>query len=102
MKLSELRPCDCCGGKIAPHFYVVRLSQAMVMAKEANAVLGLAQMFGGALGLAEVVAPDADAVKIFGDERKELMHEFFLCQECFMRPLDMAMLMDVRLKEQDK
>jgi hypothetical protein len=65
MKLTELRPCDNCGGPIAPTFYVVSIDQALVHPKAANEVLGLNQMFGGhALQLAEVMAPDAEAVKM--------------------------------------
>ena len=84
MKLSELRPCDNCGGIIAPQFYVVRTSLAIIDAQAANATLGLTQMFNGALGLAEAMSPMPDAVKIAGEFDKSLWVEDFLCRDCFM------------------
>lgn len=81
MKLSELRPCDNCGQKIAPLFYVARVSQAMVM-PAANQVLGMTQYFNGNLALAEMFAPEDEVVKVFGEEKKELMDELLLCSDC--------------------
>ena len=93
MKLSNLRPCDNCGGAFKGGiFNVVRTSLAFVSPKAANQVLGLNQYFGGALGLAEAMAPEPDAVKIAMDEDKTLMTEILLCQECFMSDLNYAIL----------
>lgn len=59
MKLSDLKPCNVCGGQIAPLFYRVTVEQLMIDAKAANQVIGLNTMFGGnALGLAETFAPN--------------------------------------------
>lgn len=92
MKLSDLRPCDNCGGKIAPAFYVVRISQAFIM-PAARQTLGLMEMFHGNLGLAEVFTPDPDAVKVVGDEEKSLMTELLLCQNCrLMGKVDLVVL----------
>lgn len=105
MKLSDLRPCDQCHGKLVPTFYVVRFSQALFDATNTNAVLGVHQIFGGqALRLAETMAPGADeAVLVFGDKDKTLETELFLCQPCFTDgPIDLAMLWEVRLAAQRK
>ena len=84
LKLSDLRPCDGCGGKIAPLFYVVRTEMAVVNTVDANQVLGLRQIFQGSLGLAEAMAP-AEPVKLGGPE---LTTELFFCQECYLeKPL---------------
>lgn len=89
MKLSQLRPCDGCNGPLlgkglykTAMWYVVRVTQAMVSQK-ANQVMGLAQIFNGCLGLAEVMAPEPDeAVLILGDKEPQLMTELLLCMEC--------------------
>ena len=83
MKLSQVRPCDNCGGKIAPMFYVIRFSMAMFKVREVNTNLGLAQMFGGNLGVAEAMSQNAEAVMVFGEEKSELWTELFICQACF-------------------
>lgn len=83
MKLSQLRPCDKCGGSINPTFYVVRSSQAMILANHANTVMGLSQMFRGNLALAEAMAPQPEVVVVLGDEDKNLQNEIILCQRCY-------------------
>lgn len=93
MKLSELRPCDNCGGSFKGGFFeVVRTTLAFVKPSAAQQVLGLTQIFGGALRLAEAMAPESDAVVIAMDNDKLLMTEIFVCQECFMKPLNYAAL----------
>lgn len=82
MKLSDLRPCDKCGARMSGPFYVIRVSQAMVM-PSAQQQVGLALMLGS-LALAEAMGPDPDVVKVFGDENPALMTELHLCQECFL------------------
>lgn len=99
MKLSDLRACDCCGGKIAPQFYVLRSSLALFVPRAANATLGLAQMFGNtreALAIAEVMSPEPEVVKIAGDEMKELWLELFLCFDCAMKPVNLAEIAERR------
>jgi|GEM_PF-4489249 len=102
MKLSQLRPCDNCRGPLMHgYFYVVRVSQAFVLPRQANQVLGLTQYLGGNLPLAEIFAPDDDVVKILGDENKELMHEIFLCQDCALQPVDLLGLVETRAQKKD-
>jgi hypothetical protein len=94
MKLSELKPCLVCSGKITPIWYVIRVSQAMLNPHGANEVLGLTQMLGS-LSLAEVISSQPDCVMVMGDEDPGLMTELAICQECFlMKDLNMAMLME--------
>jgi len=89
--------CDNCGGLVKQIFYVVRTSLAVVSPNAFNQVAGLTQMFGGRLGLAEVMAPDADVVKIAGDEDKRLMTELLICQDCYMtKSLDLPILVEKR------
>lgn len=92
MKLSDLRPCDNCGGKIAPQFYVVRFSLALINADVANQTLGLTQMLGGSLALAEVFASGKDAVIIAGEKDKTLLDEIYLCSDCYCGDVNLAML----------
>lgn len=95
MKLSELRPCDECGKQIAPIFYIVRASIAVIDAKATNQTLGLMQYFGGGsagLALAEVMGGSSDVVKIGGDEDERLWTEIFLCQKCHLKPINLAAL----------
>jgi hypothetical protein len=100
MKLSELKPCAVCEGKIAPLWYVVRFSMAMISPRAANGVMGLAQIFGGNLALAEVMAPEPDCVKVMGDEEPELMTEINICQSCVLeKSLNLAMLMESAREE---
>lgn len=84
MKLSELRPCDNCGGPVGTIFNVVRITRAFVAPRAANQTLGLMQMFGGHLAIAEALTPEADCVKIAGDENEQLMTELLICQDCYM------------------
>lgn len=98
MKLSEIRPCDNCGGPITPHFYVVRMSIALFNPKATNQVLGMAQYFGGHLALAELFSPHEDVVTVAMDEKehKVLQTELFLCQDCYLRPVNLAELAEKR------
>lgn len=92
MKLSDLRPCDNCGGKIAPAFYVVRISPAFIV-PAARQTLGLMEMFHGNLRLAELFTPEPDAVRVAGDEEKTLMTELLLCENCYlMGKVDLVVL----------
>ena len=101
MKLSELRPCDSCDGPLRTPmnagFYVVRSSLAIFKPAAANQVLGLTQIFQGALGLAEAMAPDPDVVLVAGDEQPELLEELLICGECYLgKPLDLPILVEKR------
>lgn len=105
MKLSQLRPCDACGGKIAPIFYVVRISQAIMNGQAINENLGLAAFFGGGaagFGLAQAMGTDKDVAVVAGDKEPSLMTELFICQSCMIqghKELDLMMLMEKRNKE---
>lgn len=99
MKLSEIRPCDSCGGKIAPVFYVIRMSPAVVNSSAVNQILGLNQYFGGnALDLAEAMSPEPEVVKIAMDEKehKQLTVELRICQDCYIKPISLAQLAEKR------
>lgn len=69
MRLSELRPCDYCGGKLTgkdghcPIFHVVDRRLATIDPGQANQILGMTQVFEGALRLAEIMGP-SDPVKV--------------------------------------
>lgn len=76
MKLSELKPCSLCGGKIAPIFYRVTVEQMTFDATAVNQVIGLSTMFGGALGLAEAMAPRDDVTQ------KMQENTVVLCGDC--------------------
>jgi hypothetical protein len=86
-------------------FYVLRYSIALINPGEGNAVLGMMQMFGGSLKLAEAMAPRADCVKVAMDdpEHKELMTELFICSRCLLKPLLLPLLSEKRQhKESDE
>ena len=94
MKVSELRPCDKCGGPINPVFHVVRFSPAVVDQQAVRETMGLNMMFGGALGLAEALTSSPDAVRIAMDEAegKPLQVELFLCESCYCGDVNLAAL----------
>lgn len=100
MKVSELRPCDKCGGKIYPAFHVVRTSLALIKPQAVNQFMGMHQFFGGRApaALVENFSPEsADAVIVAGDDDPVLMNEFFICSDCFLGgSLDLARLMEKR------
>lgn len=107
MKLSEIHPCDNCGGKLGPVFYVLRFSSAVVNAREANEVLGLTQYFGGALGLAEVMAPRDEVVHVAMDdddpEIRSLMIEAIICNDCYTSKLVLGLVAEkVRARQEHK
>jgi hypothetical protein len=67
MKLSDLRSCDICKGKLmqlpqSRPFYVFKLTRCLLDPTKTNQVLGLTQTFQGHLGLAEAMAPSDDPV----------------------------------------
>lgn len=100
MKLSELKPCASCDGKLVPIWYVVRISQATLNPSATNSTLGLVQHFGGlgnagALAVAEAMSPDSDCVMVLGDKEPSLMTELAICQKCaLMKDLNIGVLME--------
>ena len=92
MKLSELHPCDGCGGPLLKpgqiQFYVIRSTSALVSPRAFNEVRGLSTYFQGALGLAEVFAPEPDVVKLVADEKIDGQDgwregEILCCFDCY-------------------
>lgn len=88
MKLSELKPCSNCNGPLLGkqliNWYVVRVSMAMLHPTNARETLGLMQYFGGALAIAEAMAPRADeSVAIIADQPGASWSELHLCLDCY-------------------
>ena len=93
MKISDLRPCAVCKGKLPPMWYVIRFSMAFLDRASASQVLGLSEMFGGHLALAEVFAPSPETVVVGMDRDPNLMTEVFICQACFLdKHINLAIL----------
>lgn len=67
------------------NWYVIRKSIALLRPNSAREVIGLTTMFGGNLGLAELMAPAADkAVAILCDEPDApKATEIHICFECY-------------------
>lgn len=88
MKLSDLKPCAGCGGPLRSegmgNWYEVRVSSVMLNPKSAQRVMGLANMFNGHLGIAEVFSPDTDdAVVVLGEKEPALYTTVHVCFECY-------------------
>ena len=87
MKANEIHPCDGCGQSLCKHgmmsFTVVRASTAVIDRQAFNTTMGLNQMFGGAMDLAEVMSPDPEIVKIVGDQRGQKWNQYLLCLDCY-------------------
>lgn len=86
MKLSDLHPCDRCGGVLGLTFHVVRTSLVVVDPKKAQEHLALAQMFRGSLRLADAMGPhggDDDAVKVLAEQKGAGgWDQALLCVDC--------------------
>jgi len=98
MKVTDLRPCDNCGGPIAPSFYIVRMTMAFIKPAAIDEFMGMHKFFGGRASpaLVENFAPAAaDAVIVAGDKEPSLMTEAFVCAKCYIdRDLDLPMLQE--------
>lgn len=110
MKLSELRPCVACGGKLVPppvfHVIEVRDQLACLNERAMRGVFGVAEIIGGmhqlgALVRAEALSPDTDrAVTVAGegaapeDREHRAAHtvRLFLCSNCYGGALDLRLL----------
>jgi len=86
MKLSELRPCDFCGGAIVPLFHVIQIRPAAVM-PGVRSTLGLVTM-GFPLALAEVMSPEPEPIRVM--EEPDAITELFCCTDCFTRDQNLA------------
>lgn len=97
IKTRDLRPCDGCGGSIAPFFYRLTFSfrQLAIDRTAVNEVLGTAQILGGNLLLGSTMSPNRDAtIEMPGHQ---IDKDLFLCSACVIggngtpfviRPLD--------------
>ena len=99
MKTSELRPCDNCGGPIAPIFYRIKLEfrQMMIDQTAVNQVLGTAQILGGNLRLGRAMSPDGEAAVEL--PAYKIDRDLLFCQGCatnsdvgfFISPINLMM-----------
>jgi hypothetical protein len=96
MRLSDLHGCDNCGGQIAPIFYVVRMSPAVINMQEARRGIAQTEAFGFPLALIEGMGMSGEIGTIAMDERedsgKHIMTEIWLCQGCHMKLINLAEL----------
>ncbi|MGD9850144.1 MAG: hypothetical protein AB7T38_02635 [Nitrospirales bacterium] len=79
MELKELKPCDLCGGPINPFFFKLTAQQFMLDQQAIQRNMGLMQMMGGSLELANVFSPSSAMEKPL-----TTVHEVLLCQACFL------------------
>lgn len=93
MKLSELRPCDFCGGPVGLCFRFIEVRVAVVRPDAARQVMGLSVAHGFPIGLAEEFAPEADRAVAHSEE---LTDKLFCCTECYCKPLDIARVIEKR------
>lgn len=98
IKLSELRPCDNCGGRIAPIFHHVQIRHAIINPRNANSVLGMMLMCGWgqsgqSLAVAEAMAPGADnAAEVLSEPDATVT--LYLCPKCVSEDVNLAVLME--------
>ncbi len=80
-KTTDLRPCDNCGGPIAPFFYRVEIKfrQVMIDPRAVNQVLGTAQILGS-LELGAIMAPNRDV--LIESPAYRIDKDIWLCQSC--------------------
>ena len=99
MKLSKRPPCTICEKAPLAPFYVARVSLAFFSPAAADGVLGVARILGGsraAMITAEALAPDADVVKIAGEEDPSLWSELAVCMDCATtRGVELAHLVEL-------
>ena len=77
MKITDIKPCQLCKGKIAPVFHKIIVTQHMIQAGPVNRFLGLSQMLGSGRW-ATVMGADEDV------DVEITRHEMIICQECFL------------------
>ena len=97
MKLSDLKPCAACGGRLEGVFYCIEIKPACV-SKELQQAVGLSRAFGFPLGLAQVFAGDAAAVKL---EEPEAVETLFLCCGCYVESQSLAVLVEREQKREE-
>lgn len=82
MKANELRPCDLCGGAIAPLFYRIDVTLAAIRAEAVNRLIGTTQIRGG--GPAAMRVADALAGEEVTEELTEGCSRLLVCQTCLL------------------
>ena len=102
-KLTELRPCDNCGGSITPVFYKVEIQTSGIDLQATRRNLGLAAFFGGGgagLALASAMGDGDEVVKHVGEPV-----QLVLCTNCYCgisaEPCNLAVLADQRAQRTD-
>ena len=84
MKAHEIKPCVVCGGHPfkafgrSITFHAITFDRAMLDGRAARATVGLAVHFGDAAGLANLLSPDPEVVKV----HPELRTTAVVCEEC--------------------
>lgn len=88
MKLSQLRPCDNCGGRLQLLFYQITVSPTVIDRSAVGQTLGLAQFFSAGeavcdshLSIAEALTPTPEATR----SDPNLDTEICLCQDCYLK-----------------
>lgn len=90
VKLSELKPCVCCGGPLlipgVGNWYVLRQTIGILNPTASRQVSGMMQFFNGSMKLAEVFTPDAEnAVFILCDHpNAPKASEIHVCLGCYI------------------
>jgi len=99
VRLSELRPCDCCGGAIARGglFFRLQIQHHVLNQTAARQSLAMEQFFGGSAAL-------RDAFDAFGDKATEIANEalLLLCTQCFTSPDRLIEAFAERVRKRDE
>ena len=100
IRLSELRPCDFCGGPLGANFQVIEVKHAL-LGQGAREVIGMMHM-GFPLGLAETMSARGEEAVIVAEEQ-ELVTRLFACNQrrdkegnildsigCYLKPMNIS------------
>lgn len=102
MRIDELRPCDVCGGRIAPVCYRVRIDLGMFNANATNAALAMVSYFNN-VQLGALFAPQQDVLQFAGDSEPSLVTSLLICQHCFLHTkLDLPTLQELQRHKEKK
>ncbi len=99
---TRVKPCENCGGKIGPDFYIVKLSQALVDPSAVNRYVGMTQYFQGHTALADVFATDKTLEHVMQGEDANQWPEMIICLRCFAGNPILAQLLFDRSGEDDQ
>jgi hypothetical protein len=84
MVKTRIKPCESCGGKLGPIFYVVKVAQAVVNVGAVNRHVGMTQHFQGHAALAAVFSPDETLEEIAEGPDANRWPEATICADCFL------------------